>query len=48
MAVLAGSITAAVLAAILLRIRNKHYRDLWEEQDRDTTQNTIPDTPERE
>ena len=47
-AVLAGSVAAAVLAAILLRIRNKHYRDLWEEQDRDTTQNTIPDTHERE
>jgi NhaA family Na+:H+ antiporter len=47
-AVLAGSVAAAVLAAILLRIRNKHYRDLWEEQDRDTNQNTIPDAPERE
>ena len=47
-AVLAGSVAAAVLAAILLRIRNKHYRDLWEEQDLDTNQNTIPDTPERE
>ena len=48
MAVLAGSITAAVLAAILLRIRNKHHRDLWEEQNMDTNQNTVPDTPERE
>jgi len=47
-AVLAGSIAAAVLAAILLRIRNKHYRDLWEEQDLDTNQNTIADTHERE
>ena len=32
----------------LLRIRNKHHRDLWEEQNMDTNQNTVPDTPERE
>ncbi len=32
-AVLAGSVTAAVLAAIVLRLRNRHYRQLWERED---------------
>ncbi len=33
-AVLAGSVIAAALAAIVLRLRNRHYRQLWEREDR--------------
>jgi NhaA family Na+:H+ antiporter len=47
-AVLAGSVLAAVLAAILLRIRNRHYRELWEEENRDDDHDGIPDIYERE
>ena len=42
-AVLTGSVVAAVLAAILLRVRNRHYRQLWEEEQRDDDQDGIPD-----
>ena len=42
-AVLAGSVAAAVLAAVLLRIRNRHYRQLWEEENRDDDHDGIPD-----
>src|SRR6478609_4178808 len=35
-AVLAGSVAAAVIAAVLLRIRNRHYRVLWDEENEDT------------
>ena len=42
-AVLTGSVLAAVLAAILLRLRNRHYRQLWEEEQRDDDQDGIPD-----
>jgi NhaA family Na+:H+ antiporter len=47
-AVLAGSLLAAVLAAILLRIRNRHYRQLWEEEQRDDDQDGIPDIYQHE
>jgi len=47
-AVLAGSVAAAVIAAILLRIRNKHYRVLWEEENQDTDHDGIPDIYQRE
>jgi len=47
-AVLTGSVLAAVLAAILLRIRNRHYRELWEEENRDDDHDGIPDIYERE
>ena len=47
-AVLAGSIAAAVIAAILLRVRNRHYRTLWEEENRDDDNDGIPDIYQRE
>ena len=47
-AVLAGSLAAAVLAAILLRVRNRHYRRLWEEENRDEDNDGIPDIYQRE
>ncbi len=47
-AVLAGSVAAAVLAAILLRVRNKHYRQLWDDENRDDDHDGIPDIYERE
>jgi len=47
-AVLLGSVLAAVIAAVLLRIRNKHYRLLWEEENRDEDHDGIPDIYQRE
>jgi NhaA family Na+:H+ antiporter len=47
-AVLTGSVVAAILAAILLRIRNRHYRQLWEEEQRDDDQDGIPDIYQHE
>ncbi|MFP1628053.1 Na+/H+ antiporter NhaA [Streptomyces sp. 5K101] len=42
-AVLLGSLTAAVLAAVLLRRRNRVYKRLWEEESRDVDADGIPD-----
>ena len=42
-AVLAGSVAAAVLAAILLRARNRRYRSMWEEENIDQDHDGIPD-----
>ncbi|WMX48097.1 Na+/H+ antiporter NhaA [Streptomyces roseicoloratus] len=42
-AVLIGSLTAAVLAAVLLRRRDRVYRRLWEEEERDEDADGIPD-----
>ncbi|MFF8606106.1 Na+/H+ antiporter NhaA [Streptomyces sp. NPDC015346] len=42
-AVLAGSLIAAVLAAVLLRRRNRVYKQLWEEEERDEDADGIPD-----
>ena len=42
-AVLTGSVTAAVLAAVLLRMRNRRYRVMCEEESRDDDQDGIPD-----
>jgi NhaA family Na+:H+ antiporter len=47
-AVLAGSVAAAVVAAVLPRIRNRHYRVLWDEENEDTDHNGIPDIYQRE
>jgi Na+:H+ antiporter, NhaA family len=47
-AVLAGSVAAALIAAILLRVRNVHYRQLWEEENRDDDHDGIPDIYQRE
>ncbi len=41
--VLAGSIIAAILAAIVLRMRNRTYRQIEEEQARDSDADGIPD-----
>jgi len=42
-AVLTGSLAAAVLAAVVLRLRNRRYRRLWEEENRDDDHDGIPD-----
>ncbi|MFI8324068.1 Na+/H+ antiporter NhaA [Streptomyces sp. NPDC085529] len=42
-AVLLGSLTAAALAAVLLRRRNRVYKRLWEEENRDEDADGIPD-----
>lgn len=41
--VLTGSLLAALLAAILLRARNRHYRAICEDEERDDDQDGIPD-----
>ena len=46
-AVLAGSVAAAVLAAILLRARNRRYRSMWEEENIDQDHDGIPDIYEQ-
>lgn len=43
MAVLIGSFTAAALASVVLRARNRHYRDLAEADTRDDDGDGIPD-----
>ncbi|MFJ4686261.1 Na+/H+ antiporter NhaA [Streptomyces sp. NPDC091377] len=42
-AVLTGSLIAAVLATILLKIRNAKYRRMWEDEERDDDLDGIPD-----
>ncbi|MFD8568713.1 Na+/H+ antiporter NhaA [Streptomyces sp. NPDC059639] len=42
-AVLMGSLIAAVLSSVLLKIRNAKYRALWETEERDEDQDGIPD-----
>ncbi|AXI81460.1 Na+/H+ antiporter NhaA [Peterkaempfera bronchialis] len=42
-AVLVGSLLCALLACVLLRLRNRHYRQLWEEEERDEDGDGIPD-----
>lgn len=42
-AVLTGSLLAAALAAILLRLRNRHYRAVYLEETRDDDHDGIPD-----
>jgi len=46
-AVLAGSVAAAVLAAILLRVRNRRYRALCEAENVDEDHDGIPDIYEQ-
>lgn len=46
-AVLLGSLTAAVLAAVLLRRRNRVYKRLYEEEERDDNADGIPDIYQR-
>ncbi|MDQ0864030.1 Na+/H+ antiporter NhaA [Arthrobacter globiformis] len=46
-AILAGSLTAAALAAIVLKARNRHYRRLEAEEARDDDGDGVPDLFER-
>ncbi|MEW2396371.1 Na+/H+ antiporter NhaA [Streptomyces sp. NPDC046862] len=47
-AVLTGSLTAAVLATVLLKIRNAKYRALYEAEERDEDLDGIPDIYEQD
>ncbi|MFE0101362.1 Na+/H+ antiporter NhaA [Streptomyces sp. NPDC059009] len=47
-AVLMGSLIAAVLASVLLKIRNAKYRKLCEDEERDEDQDGIPDVYEQD
>jgi Na+:H+ antiporter, NhaA family len=42
-AVLTGSLLAALLAAVVLRLRNRHYRTVWELENRDRDHDGVPD-----
>ncbi|GGQ50828.1 Na+/H+ antiporter NhaA [Couchioplanes azureus] len=46
-AVLTGSLAAAVLATVILRVRNRTYRRLYEAEQVDADGNAIPDVYER-
>ncbi|MGW6459308.1 Na+/H+ antiporter NhaA [Streptomyces sp. NPDC055078] len=46
-AVLIGSLIAAVFAGILLKLRVRKYRALWEDEERDEDQDGIPDVYEQ-
>ena len=46
--VLVGSLTATLLATVLLRMRNAKYRTLWEAEERDEDENAIPDMDEQD
>ena len=41
--VLTGSLAAAMLAAFVLRLRNRHYRNVYEEESRDDDHDGMPD-----
>ena len=45
-AVLVGSLLAALLAAIVLRLRNRHYRSVWLMETRDLDHDGVPDVYE--
>ncbi|MEW2808778.1 Na+/H+ antiporter NhaA [Streptomyces massasporeus] len=47
-AVLLGSLIAATLATVLLKIRNAKYRRLWEEEERDEDLSGVPDIYEED
>lgn len=42
-AVLTGSLLAALLAAVVLRLRNRHYRSVWLMETRDGDHDGVPD-----
>jgi Na+:H+ antiporter, NhaA family len=46
--VLLGSLAAALLAAVVLRIRNAHYRRLCAEEERDDDRDGVPDVYQRD
>lgn len=41
--VLTGSVVAAVVAAVLLRLRNRQYRAIWQQETADTDHDGVPD-----
>jgi NhaA family Na+:H+ antiporter len=45
--VLTGSLTAALLAAVVLRMRNRHYRAVCAEESQDADLDGIPDVYQR-
>lgn len=47
-AVLLGSLIAATLATVLLKVRNAKYRRMWEDEERDEDQDGIPDIYEED
>ncbi|GAA2246620.1 MULTISPECIES: Na+/H+ antiporter NhaA [Kitasatospora] len=47
-AVLVGSVLCALVATVLLKLRNRHYRQLCEEEDRDSDGDGIPDVYQRQ
>nr|WP_202501922.1 Na+/H+ antiporter NhaA [Streptomyces sp. SID5785] len=47
-AVLCGSLIAALLATVLLKIRNAKYRALWEDEERDDDESGVPDIYEQD
>ncbi|MGP2438449.1 Na+/H+ antiporter NhaA [Streptomyces sp. JW3] len=47
-AVLTGSVIAALLATVLLRIRNAKYRTLYEAEERDEDESGVPDVYEQD
>lgn len=47
-AVLTGSLIAALLATVLLKIRNARYRSLWEAEERDDDHSGVPDIYEQD
>ncbi|WDF34282.1 Na+/H+ antiporter NhaA [Arthrobacter agilis] len=46
-AILTASLTAALLSSVVLRLRNKHYRRIVEEETADDDENGIPDVYEQ-
>jgi Na+:H+ antiporter, NhaA family len=46
--VLAGSLASALLAAVVLRIRNRHYRRICAEEEADLDRDGVPDVDRRE
>ncbi|MEV8090458.1 Na+/H+ antiporter NhaA [Streptomyces nigra] len=47
-AVLVGSLIAALLATVLLKMRNAKYRRMWEEEERDEDADGVPDIYEQD
>lgn len=47
-AVLIGSLIAAVVASVMLKLRNRKYRALTEDEDRDEDRDGIPDIYEQD
>ncbi|MGW3606778.1 Na+/H+ antiporter NhaA [Micromonospora sp. NPDC005161] len=43
LAVLTGSVAAALLATVVLRLRNRTYRRMWQEERADTDRDGVPD-----